>query len=149
MAKIFYMDAQAQATPMQEAKYESEDVFQLLIERCPEVLAGDQIDPARPRRFVLISREMGVPQEQGGGAQWFLDHLFVDQDGIPTFVEVKRSTDTRIRREVVAQMLEYAANATVYWPVDDLRALYERRCSADGKAPWATARWSWNFRARS
>ena len=137
MAKIFYMNAQEQATPMQEAKYESEDVFQLLIERCPEVLAGDQIDPARPRKFVLISREMGVPQEQGGGAQWFLDHLFLDQDSIPTFVEVKRSTDTRIRREVVAQMLEYAANATVYWPTEDLRAMYERRCRAEGEEPLA------------
>ena len=28
----------------------------------------------------------------------------------PTLVEVKRSSDTRIRREVVGQMLDYAAN---------------------------------------
>ncbi len=32
-------------------------------------------------------------------------------------VRVKRR-DTRIRREVVGQMLEYAANAVTYWPVD-------------------------------
>ena len=32
---------------------------------------------------------------------------------MPTLVEVKRSSDTRIRREVVGQMLHYAANAVV------------------------------------
>ena len=37
---------------------------------------------------------------------------------LPTLVEVKRSTDTRIRREVVGQMLDYAANAVVYLPVE-------------------------------
>src|SRR5690606_11228790 len=37
-------------------------------------------------------------------------------------VEVKRSTDTRLRREVVGQMLDYAANALVYWPVERLKA---------------------------
>ena len=54
-----------------------------------------------------------------------MDHLFLDQDAIPTIVEVKRSTDTRIRREVVGQMLDYAANAVVYWPVETLRARFQ------------------------
>jgi hypothetical protein len=45
-----------------------------------------------------------------GGAWWSLDHLVVDQDAVPTFVEVKRASDTPARREVVAQMLDYAAN---------------------------------------
>jgi len=54
-----------------------------------------------------------------------VDHLFLDQDAIPTIVEVKRSTDTRIRREVIGQMLDYAANAVVYWPVESLRARLE------------------------
>lgn len=40
---------------------------------------------------------------------------------MPTFVEVKRSSDTRIRREVVGQMLDYAANAKVYWPEHRIR----------------------------
>jgi hypothetical protein len=34
----------------------------------------------------------------------------VDEAGVPTLVEVKRSSDTRARREVVARMLDYAAN---------------------------------------
>ena len=36
-------------------------------------------------------------------------------------VECKRASDTRTRREVVAQMLDYAANGTQYWPIDRLR----------------------------
>ena len=52
-----------------------------------------------------------------------MDHLLLDQHGRPTFVEVKRSSDTRIRREVVGQMLDYAANALVYWPQDRIRMM--------------------------
>jgi hypothetical protein len=43
-----------------------------------------------------------------------IDHVLIDQDAVPTFVEVKRSTDTRIRRGVVGQLLEYVANAVVF-----------------------------------
>ena len=50
-------------------------------------------------------------------------------------IEVKRSTDTRIRREVVGQMLDYAANAVVYWPVETLRARFEAACEAAGVTP--------------
>jgi hypothetical protein len=64
---------------------------------------------------------MAVPDSAIAAARWSLDHLFLDQDGVPTLVEVKRNTDTRIRREVVGQMLDYAANAVVYWPIEDLR----------------------------
>lgn len=111
---------------LRESPYASEDIFQELIEQNPAILAGDQIAPEDSLHWILISREMGVPSEERGSNQWFLDHLFIDQNGIPTFVEVKRSTDTRIRREVVGQMLDYAANATEYWSVSDIRQIYEK-----------------------
>jgi hypothetical protein len=41
-------------------------------------------------------------------------------------VEVKRATDTRIRREVVGQMLDYAANSQRYWPIDRVRRMAEQ-----------------------
>ncbi len=66
-----------------------------------------------------------MPSEEGSGNRWSVDHLFLDQDAVPTIVEVKRSNDTRIRREVVGQMLDYAANAVVYWPVEAIRAEFE------------------------
>ena len=107
--------------------YEKEEFLQNLIERYPEILAGDQINQDYPQKWLMISREIGVPSEQEGANQWYLDHLLVDQDAIPTFVEVKRCSDTRIRREVVAQMLDYAANAISYWPIDAIRELHTQR----------------------
>lgn len=125
--RIFVLDEQNKISELKESKFNSEYIFQELIEKYPNILAGDQITPDNPRKWILISREMGVPEEEEGSNRWYLDHLFIDQDGIPTFVEVKRSTDTRIRREVVAQMLDYAANATKYWNVDVIKDLYEKQ----------------------
>jgi hypothetical protein len=63
-----------------------------------------------------------------------IDHVLLDQDGIPTFVEVKRSTDTRIRREVVGQMLEYVANAVVLWDAEDMRRRLAKTAGSDDAA---------------
>lgn len=125
MNNTIFLQNENGIVPLNETKYDTEDLFQELIENYPSILAGDQITPDDPRKWILISREMGIPSENGGSACWSLDHLFIDQDGIPTLVEVKRSTDTRIRREVVGQMLDYAANATAYWKVEELQELYK------------------------
>ena len=124
--KIFVLQKDNQLTELNQEQYENEDLFQELIERHPAILAGDQINPDNPRKWIMINREMGIPIEQDGGSQFSLDHLFIDQDAIPTFIEVKRSTDTRIRREVVAQMLDYAANAVQYWPIELIRDAYNK-----------------------
>jgi len=76
---------------------------------------------------------MGVPDDEEVGDRWSVDHLFLDQDGIPTLVEVKRGTDTRIRREVVGQMLDYAANAVSYWSIDTIIAKVEAASEESGK----------------
>ena len=110
---------------MTERAYDSEDLLQGLLAEYPNLLSGDQIDVTEPRRWLLISREVPLASEEDGSGRWSVDHLFLDQDAIPTIVEVKRSTDTRIRREVVGQMLDYAANAVVYWPVERLQAQFE------------------------
>ena len=41
------------------------------------MIAGEQIDSSSPRRWLLIAREMGVPDEEGGSDRWSLDHLFL------------------------------------------------------------------------
>ena len=119
---------------MQPASFATEDDFQNLIASFPALLAGDQIDAAAPRRFLLVKREQGVADAEGAGARWSLDHLFLDQDGVPTLVEVKRASDTRLRREVVGQMLDYAANGVQHWPAELIRAEVEARCARDGLA---------------
>ena len=120
---------------MTEQEYDSEALLQEMLAKYANLLAGDQIDSAKPRRWLLVAREVGVPSEEQGGERWAIDHLFLDQDGIPTFVEVKRSRDTRIRREVVGQMLDYAANAVVYWPVEEIRTKLEANLEAQGRDP--------------
>lgn len=133
---IYYVDRQGgELVEMVEEPYDTEDVFQELLANYSKLLAGEQIDPARPRRWLFIAREAGVPDKEDGGDRWSLDHLFLDQDGIPTLVEVKRGTDTRIRREVAGQMLDYAANAVVYWPVSEIEAKFEATCRETGADP--------------
>jgi hypothetical protein len=122
---IYLIQNDGQLVEMTEKTYDSEDLLQGLLAQYPNLLAGDQMDASQPRRWLLISRERGVPAEEGGGYRWSVDHLFLDQDAVPTIVEVKRSRDTRIRREVVGQILDYAANAVVYWPVETVRAEFE------------------------
>lgn len=123
---IFLIQDNGELVEMNEEPYNSEDLLQTLLASYPALLAGNQIDPNAPRKWLFIEREASVPSTEGAGGRWSADHLFLDQDAIPTIVEVKRSSDTRIRREVVGQMLDYAANAVVYWPVDRLRERFAR-----------------------
>ncbi len=135
---IYLMRDKGGLVAMREHAYDTEALLQGYLADHPDLLAGDQIDDVEPRRWLLISREMGLPSEEGGGDRWSADHLFLDQDAIPTIVEVKRSTDTRSRREVVAQMLDYAANGVMYWPLDRLRSTFEANCKARGREPETT-----------
>jgi hypothetical protein len=96
---------------MPRQPYPSEDVLQRLIAGHPDVLAGDQVDPDHPPRWLLVGREVGVPDAESASDRWSADHLLLDQRAIPTIVEVKRADDTRIGREVDGQMLDYASNA--------------------------------------
>jgi hypothetical protein len=125
---VYLIQGDGQLVEMAEQAYDSENLLQGLLAEYPNLLAGDQIDGDEPRRWLLISREVPLASEEDGSGRWSVDHLFLDQDAIPTIVEVKRSTDTRIRREVVGQMFDYAANAVVYWPIEDLQRRFEAGC---------------------
>src|SRR6516162_8114099 len=130
--RIYLLNGESKLIAMEESPYDSETLLQKLLADHPDLLAGDQINDAEPRQWLLVTREMAVPGDQDGAGRWSLDHLFLDQEAIPTLVEVKRSSDTRIRREVVGQMLNYAANAVAYWPVEEIKARFESRCRDDG-----------------
>jgi hypothetical protein len=108
--------------------YLTEAQLQALVARFPDLLPAAGINSSVPRRFVLVRREAGLSDTEFGGARWWVDHVFLDQDAIPTLVEVKRASDTRIRREVVGQMLDYAAWAVTFWTTDKLRAWFEEEC---------------------
>ena len=121
---IYVIGNNNQLEKMEQQEFESESVLQSLIEKHPYILPGEQINPEVPRKWLLVYKEMGIPAIQDGGSQWSLDLLLLDQDSIPTFVEVKRSSDYRNRRLVVAQMLDYAANAVEYWPLEFIKESY-------------------------
>jgi hypothetical protein len=112
---------------MTETPFDAESVLQALIAQHPEMLADED---AGHGPLLLIRREAAVADQENAAGRWSLDHLYVDAEGVPTLVEVKRSSDTRGRREVVAQMLDYAANAKTSfspermaaWLEDDARA---------------------------
>lgn len=117
MPNIYHRDGEAYVA-MTETPFDAEDVLQGLIAQHPEILADDS---AGQGPLLLVRREAGITDQQDGGARFSLDHLYLDSQGVPTLVEVKRSSDTRGRREVVAQMLDYAANAklslaSTAWP---------------------------------
>src|SRR5262245_25634626 len=118
---IFLLGDDGVLTEVASSPYGSEADLQKLLADHVHLLPGAQINRDSPRRWLLIKREAGIPNQEGGGDWWSIDHLVVDQDAVPTFVECKRASDTRSRREVVAQMLDYAANGIEYWAVDRLR----------------------------
>ncbi len=126
--KIFLITPDKTLQELEAKAYVKEDLLQQLLSDYPDLLAGYQMNEANPRRWLLVAREMGIADDLDTSERWSLDHLFLDQDGTPTLVEVKRATDTRIRREVAGQMLDYAANAILHWSPEVVRQRFEDRC---------------------
>ena len=129
---VFVLHGDHTLVAMQPAQFAAEVDFQDLLTKFPALLVGDQIDSENPRRFILIKQEQPI----GHGddvSRWSADHLFLDQDGVPTLVEVMRQSDTRIRREVVGQMLDYAANCQSFWTADSIRTALQDACLAAEK----------------
>lgn len=116
MINTLYLMSGKDALPAKEHHYEYENELQRLIE-CNPQLVSYAPDTAQ---LILVQREFAVSDDFGLS----LDRLFVDQDGVPVLVEVKRAVDTRIRREVVAQVLDYTSCASG-WNVDALRQLFQ------------------------
>jgi hypothetical protein len=131
---IFLIDKSGELREMEPSKYESEADLQQIIAKFPRLLSSHSGE-INSSSWILIKREIGVPQQEGGIGRWSLDHLFIDSNGLPILVEVKRSTDTRIRREVVGQLLDYAANAVAYWPIEYIQNSFAQECESQGKNP--------------
>ncbi|MCM2502396.1 hypothetical protein NDN16_01770 [Aureimonas altamirensis] len=103
--------------------------MQELVARYPELIMDGDGD------LLLIRREQIIADGADAGGRWSLDHLFVTREGIPVLVELKRAVDTRLRREVVGQMLDYAANATAYWQAGRIAESFANTVSEAGGNP--------------
>ena len=134
--RIYTWNQQGQLEPLEEERFATEAELQALIAEHPEVLDGEQIRPGDPLRWVLITREQGIAESASdAAARWSVDHLIVDQDAVPTLVEVKRGSSAEIRRTIVGQMLEYAAHAARTWTADTLRRAFEESTNTRGLDP--------------
>lgn len=118
---------------LEETSFSNEDELQVLVAEHPELLDGEQIRPGDARRWILITREMGISESSGATARWAVDHLIIDQDAVPTLAELKRGSNPEIRRTIVGQLLEYAAHASETWTAEELRNAFERQAEAQGR----------------
>ncbi len=107
--------------PVGERRFPSEDYLQKEIERRPDLLPGDQIDPESPRRWLPVARQSLSSATNGSRETWTFDHMLVDQDAIPTLVECRLVANSEARMVAVARLLDYAANARRYWPGGRMR----------------------------
>jgi hypothetical protein len=55
MSRRIYLLSNGSLSAMTESGFEKEDLLQQLLEKYPEILAGDQMDGAESRRWLLIA----------------------------------------------------------------------------------------------
>ncbi|MEB3343396.1 hypothetical protein [Okeania sp.] len=132
---IYLIQDNDQLVEMTEQAYDSEDQLQEYLETYPNLLAGDDIDRGIPRRWLLISQDIATSKEEDITQEWALSHLFLDQEAIPTLVEIKPTHNRDVRQKVVGQMIDYAANAGVYWPIESIITKFEVNCREHGRDP--------------
>ena len=113
---------------LRQEPFDSEDDLQALLADHTKLLDGEGAEPDGPLHWLLVRREQGIADAENAGYRWALDLLLLDQNGTPTLVEVKRASNTELRRTVVGQMVEYAANASNTWTSMSIRSSFERDC---------------------
>ena len=58
---IYLIQSDGELVELTEKEYDSESMLQNLLTKYSNLLAGRQIDTEYPRRWMLVSREMGIP----------------------------------------------------------------------------------------
>jgi hypothetical protein len=129
---IYMVDPDGSLRRMAPSAPDDEERVQMLVARYPELITDGDGD------LLLIRREQTIADNEDGAGRWSLDHLFVTRDAVPVLVELKRPVDTRLRREVVGQMLDYAANATAYWQAGRIADSFVRTATEAGADPETT-----------
>lgn len=134
MTDVYVVQADGTTTPMPmiHCKNEQRELQDLVLGNL-DLIPGHQITPEDPRRWLLIRSEMPVPTPSDSSNSWSVDLLVADQSAIPTFIECKRFSDHRSRREVVGQVLDYAANAVEYWTDSELQRMAEAAAECRGE----------------
>lgn len=107
---------------LEESDFEAETALQEALKRNPEVVPVADLELGE---VVVVGRETSVPS----GA---IDLLLVDAEGRVIIVETKLSSNPELRRQVVAQALDYGASLWRIAPsVKDFEALVLRYWRSD------------------
>lgn len=107
---VFVEDDEGNWVAMKSASPPNEKTLEELIEHNSETVAAEDGE------LLLVRRQKGVPDTEGGSRRWALDLLFVTRESVPVLIEVKQASNSGLRRQVVGRLLDYAANGTAYWP---------------------------------
>ena len=126
-SKHLYLRREGGSPERLEAQpFEDEKALQKLLADHPDLIDGSAVSPDdEPRRWLVVGREIGIAETSEESNRWALDLLLLDQDAVPTLVEVKLAQNKEARRQVVAQMLDYAAHC-VNWTGDKLRQEFNK-----------------------
>lgn len=120
--------------PMTEVPFEAEIELQDLIARNPELVGGDRRPPDQGPGWIVI-REKRIPSADAEGSSGWVDLVLIDQDAVPTLVEVKRAQSADVPRKVIGQLLGYAAHASETWSASDLRDAFAYQSDGEGQDP--------------
>ena len=80
---LFVIQGDGSLVELREQPYDSEALLQELLARYPNLLAGDQIDPDTPRRWLLVSREAIFPTYTREGFEAAFKQSFNIREAIP------------------------------------------------------------------
>src|SRR6266480_5691075 len=133
MSRVYRVVGDRQTVSMTRVYCRNEEKeLQNLVEANLRLIPGEQINAEEPRRWLLLKRELPVEDPATGENRWSLDFLLLDQDAVLTLVECKRFRDVRAKREVIGQMLDYAANALFYLTREKFGAFIEEQARKAG-----------------
>jgi hypothetical protein len=138
-SKAFVLDSQRGLRPLERSEFLAEQQLDSYIERYPELLAGALSSDEESLRLILVETQAGIDDAANNASgRWAADAIFLDQDGVLTIVEDKLAKNAEIRRKIVGQMIEYAANLLVTFTPDGLLQRLRNRHGDDVNATLAT-----------
>jgi hypothetical protein len=126
---LFHVDNAGTLNPLRETPYGSDDELQALIAGHPGLLGGD---PDAAGGWFALSRAGPLPDGATQSPRWSVQHLFLAGDAAPTVVETLRAGDARAHGDLFGQILYYAANAALWWPVESLKAAFASEHASPG-----------------
>lgn len=116
------VDKNGKVTQPEIKEIPSEKWLQKMLPQCPELLPTVAIDDKRYSHLTYICGEAGTTTSKRG--QGHIDLLYISNTGHLVLVETKLHRNPESCREVVGQIMDYAANICTSWDYDKLNSLY-------------------------